>query len=81
MIQTLIKNKLQNSSNHKDLEMEISRLWKRITKSVPVILGAIGTIKKRLDQNLLLLPGHLLATQVQKITLMSTTHVIRKVLG
>jgi hypothetical protein len=81
MIKTLIKKKLQNLSNYKDLEMEISRLWKVITKSVPVILGALGTIKKGLDQNLLLLPGHLLAIWVQKITLMSTTHVIRKVLG
>jgi hypothetical protein len=48
MIQTLIKKKLQNLSSYKDLEMEISRLWKVRIKTVPVIPGALGTIKKGL---------------------------------
>jgi hypothetical protein len=37
--------------------------------NVSVIIGALGTIKKRSDQNLQLLPGHLSATELQKITL------------
>jgi len=74
MIQTLIKKGTAKLSNYKDLEMEISRTWKVRTKTVPVVLGASGTIKKGLDQNLQLLPGHLSAIRVQKITLMSTTH-------
>ena len=56
--------------------MEISRLWKVGTKTVPVTLGTLGTIKKGLDQNLLLLPGHPSAIRVQKTTLMSTTHYL-----
>ena len=56
-------------------------MWKVRTKTVPIITGAQGTIKKRSDQNLQLLPGHLSATELQNITLMSTAHVIHKVLG
>jgi hypothetical protein len=44
-------------SKCKDLEVEISRIWTVRTKIVPVIIGALETIKKRLDQNLQMLPG------------------------
>ena len=50
-------------------------------KSVPVIIGTLGTIKKGLDQNLQLLQDQLLATELQKVTLMNTAHSICKVLG
>ena len=50
------------------------------TKIGPVTIGALGTTKKGLDQNLQLLPGHLTATELQ-VTLMSTAHIICKVLG
>jgi len=43
---------------------------------VRVIIGALGTIKKGFDQNLQLLPDHSSATDIQKITLMSTAHII-----
>ena len=52
-------------------------MWKVRTKIVPVIIAVLGTIKKGLDQNLQLLPGHLWATELQKVTLMSTAHSIR----
>ena len=56
-------------------------MWKVRTKIVSVIIRALGTIKKGLFQNHQLLPGHLSATELQKITLMSTAHIICKVLG
>jgi len=55
-------------------------MWKVRTKAVPVILGELGTIEKGLDQNLQLFPHHSSATEVQ-ITLMTTAHIILKVLG
>ena len=58
-----------------DLEIEFNRMWKVRTKIVPVIIGALGKIKKGLDQNLQLLQGHLSAIELQKIALMSTAHV------
>jgi len=33
-------------------------MWKARTKIVPVIIGALGTMKNGLVQNLQLLPGH-----------------------
>ena len=68
-------------SKYKDLEIKVSRMWKVRTKILPVTIGALGTIKKGLDQNLHLLPGHWSAIEIQKITLMSATHIIHKVLG
>jgi hypothetical protein len=49
-------------------------------KIVPIIIGALGTIKKGLDQNLQLLQGHPSVIE-QQITLMGTAHSIHKVLG
>ena len=48
---------------------------------MPVIVGALGTFKKGIDQTLQLLPGHPLATELQKIIVISTAHIIHKVLG
>jgi len=50
------------------------------TKIVPVVTGTLGTIKKGLDQNLQLLPGHPAATELQKVTPMGTANIIPKVL-
>jgi hypothetical protein len=66
---------------HKDVEVEIFRMWKVRTKIVPILIGALRTIKKGLDQNLQLLPVHPSATELQKITIMRTAHNILVVLG
>jgi hypothetical protein len=55
-------------SKYKDLEIEVSRMCKVRTKTVPIVPKALETIKKRLDQNFQFLPGHLLAIELQKIT-------------
>jgi hypothetical protein len=39
-------------SNYKDLNIDVSRMWKVRIKIVPAITGALGTNKKGLDQNL-----------------------------
>ena len=46
------------------------------TKIVPVITGALGTIKKGLDQNLQLLQGHRSVIELQNVTLMSNAHIL-----
>ena len=47
---------------------------------MPVVIGALGTIKKGLDQKLQLLSGDLLAILLQQITLMSTAQIVSTVL-
>ena len=72
---------IEKLSKYKDLKIEVSRMWKVRTEIVPLITGALGTIEKGLDQNLQILPGHVLDIELQKITLMSTEHISHKVLG
>ena len=47
---------------------------------MPVIIGALETFKKGLDQNFELLPFHPSSIELQ-ITLMSTAHIILKSAG
>jgi hypothetical protein len=44
-------------------------MWKVRTNIVPVVIGALGTTKKGLDQNLQFFPGNLLAIELQKMAL------------
>jgi hypothetical protein len=37
-------------STYKDLDIQVSSMWKVRTKIAPVIFGALGTVKKGLDQ-------------------------------
>jgi hypothetical protein len=63
------------------MEFKVSRMWTVRKKTMPVITGALETIKEELDQNLQLIPGHPSATELQKTMLMSVVHIICKVLG
>jgi hypothetical protein len=60
-------------SKYKDLQNEVSRVWKEKTKVLQVIFGALGIIKHGLD--------HPLAIELKKVIVVSTAHSIRKVLG
>jgi hypothetical protein len=51
------------------LVVEVSRMRKVRTRSMPVMTEALGTIKKGSDQNLQLLPGHPSAMLLQRVTL------------
>jgi len=76
-------NAKENEKNKQGLtpvEIDVSRMWKVRTKIVPVIIGALGTIKKGLDKNLQVLPGHPSAIELRKITWMGTAHSTCKVL-
>ena len=68
-------------SKYKDLEIDISRIWKLRTQIVPVIIGALETFEEGLDQNLQLLPGHLSVIELQKVALISTAQSMGKCWG
>ena len=40
---------------YRDLAREIKRLWKVKARVIPFVIGALGTIPRGLDENLLLL--------------------------
>ena len=70
-------NETDKLSELEDLKFEDSRMWKLREKLVPGIIGALGTVKKGLDQNIQLLTAHRSATELQKITLIIAAHSIR----
>ena len=74
-----IKN-LKKKSKYKDLEIEIRRMWKVNTTIVPIVVGALGLISNDFDQYTKEVPGTISKSEVQKITLMGTAHILRKVL-
>ena len=54
----------EKRSKYEHQESECSRMWKVRTRTVSVIIAALGTIKQELDQNLQLLPAHLSAIEL-----------------
>ena len=49
-------------------------------RAIPVLMGATGTISKSLRQYLSNIPGNQEIKEMQKIAILGTAHVIRKVL-
>ena len=68
-------------SKYKDLEIETSRIWGMRMEMIPVIIGALGAIKKGLETYLGRIPGQISISELQKITLLGTAHILRRVLS
>ena len=68
-------------SKCKDLEIEITKMGglKRIT--VPVVIGALGVVKKGIEKHVDKIPGNINITELQKIALLGSSHILRKVLS
>jgi hypothetical protein len=72
---------MEKISKYKDLEIEISRMWRMNTKTIPVIVGALGLIPKSADQHLCHLPSTVSKYEIQKIGLLGSAHILRRVLS
>ena len=68
-------------SKYKDLEIEINRIWGTKTTTIPVVIGALGLVKKGLEKYTDNIPGNINIQEVQKIALLGTAHIIRRVLS
>ena len=68
-------------NKYKDLEIEVERMWGLKTTTVPVVIGALGTIKKGIENYINKIPGNINIHELQKITLLSTAHLLRRVLS
>ena len=68
-------------SKYQDLRIELERLWQKRTVMVPVVIGALGSITKRLHSFLGLLGIDSLNLYIlQKTALLGTATILRKVL-
>ena len=68
-------------SKYKDLEIEIEKMWHLKTTTIPVVVGALGLIKKGTNAFIEKVPEFLSLQEVQKIVLSSTVHVLRRALS
>ena len=66
-------------NKYKDLKIE--RMWRRKITTVPVVMGAFGTIKKDMENYTNKIPGNINIHELQKITLLSVAHLLRQVLS
>ena len=50
----------------------MSRMWDMKTKTIPMVIGALGVIKKGVNEYLEKIPGSSVIGQIQKIALLGT---------
>ena len=68
-------------SKYKDVEIEISRMWDMKTDTTPVMIGALGLVKKGLERYIYNIPGNINIFEIQKIAILGTAHILRRVLS
>ena len=68
-------------SKYKDLEIEIAKMWKMKTKTIPVIVGTLGMIKKGTQKYVNEIPGNFSFPEIQKIVLNSMAHILSRTLS
>ena len=71
----------QKLSKYKDLEIEVTKMWKLKTRTIPVVIGTLGMIKKGTQNFIDQIPGKPSLQEIQKIVLSSAAHILRKVLS
>ena len=63
-------------SKYKDLEIEIQLMWGMKAKTIPVVIGALGLVKKGMEKFTQQIPGNIKIQERQKITLVEHQHRI-----
>jgi len=76
----VIKKEAEKILNYKDLTIEIQRMRNIKTKVIPVIIGATGTNSKSFRKYVSNITGKHEVKEIQKTAILSTTHILRKVL-
>jgi len=65
---------------YKDLTIEIQRMRNVKARVIPVMIGATGTISKSFRKYMSNIPGNHDVKELQKIAILGTAHILRKVL-
>jgi hypothetical protein len=76
----VIKKEAEKILKYKDLTIEIQHMWNVKTKVIQVIIGATGTISKPFRKYVSNIPGKNDVKELQKMAILGTAHILRKVL-
>ena len=68
-------------SKYKDLEIEIERMWGMNIMTIPIIIGALGLLKKGMEKCINKIPGNISIQETQKCVLLGTAHILRRILS
>ena len=71
---------IEKKSKYKGLELEIQRLWHMKTIVIPVVVGALGIVKKGMVGNIEKVAKRATVTEIQKICMLGSARILRKLL-
>lgn len=77
----ITKKEAEKKLKYKDLEIEISRMWKTSTKVIPFVIGATGVISREWTNFKNELPGKHSLISAQKAAILGSARILRKVLS
>jgi hypothetical protein len=75
-----IQKEAEKKLKHKNLSIEIQRMWNMKCFVIPVINGATGIVSKSLQKYLEIIPEQHSIDSLQKTAILRTSHIITKVL-
>ena len=71
----------EKKSKYNDLELEIQRMWHMKTVVIPVVVGALGAVKKGMVENIKKVSERATMTEIQKICMLGSGRILRKELS
>ena len=72
---------VEKLSIYKDLEIEVTKMWEMKTSTVPIVVGALGLVKKGLEKYASQIPGYIRIEELQKIALLGSANILRRTLS
>ncbi len=76
----VVQKKAEKKTKYKALEIEIKRMWNVRAKTVPIVIGAAGLVSKNMRKYLKEVPGDHNIELMQKVVILKTAHIIRRVI-
>ena len=76
----VVKKEEEKIEKYRDLAIEIGRIWKKKAKTIPIVIGALGTLSKNHLMYLEELECNISFETIQKTALLGTARILRRTL-